>query len=128
MEKQSVKLIMVMVFILMMFTACGAPTNSGMDVSDVPGNERTMNEINVPQDFNWKTFREVNLTLNGGQGAFEIQTMNGNTIYRANLIENKTNSFKIAVAAYEKEIVLKHAGETRKIVLTNTNAQLNFNL
>ena len=119
---------MVMVFILMMFTACGAPTNSGMDVSDVPGNERTMNEINVPQDFNWKTFREVNLTLNGGQGAFEIQTMNGNTIYRANLIENKTNSFKIAVAAYEKEIVLKHAGETRKIVLTNTNAQLNFNL
>lgn len=126
MNKLTVKYIVFMFAIVMMFTACGTPTNSGMDLNDVSGNEKTMENLRIPSDFNWKTFRSVTLKLEGTPGVFEVIAENGVLIHRANIVQNQSYEFTIGVASYQREVILKHAGTTRVIDLRNQSTQLNI--
>lgn len=80
---------------------------------------QTMNELVVPQDFDWKTTKDYQLTVTGSvTGILEIKNSQDKAYLRAYLQAGQPHTTKLCLPAYEKTIQLK---------LGNQNAQLELN-
>ncbi len=87
----------------------------------------TMEDLKVPSDFNWKTTKDVNVTLKGGfNGLAEVVASNGVVYHRAFLRENVAYSVKLSVPTYEKSIRLRYMGQEVTVELDGSGINHSF--
>ncbi|MBW7848612.1 MAG: hypothetical protein H3C41_11090 [Bacteroidales bacterium] len=69
---------------------------------------KTMNELVVPQDFDWKTTKDYKLTVSSPVGGIlEVKNSQDKTYLRAYLLAGQAHTTKLCLPAYEKTVQLK---------------------
>lgn len=109
------------------FVACKAPSSSNNDIdnSGVSTASETMNEIRVPSSFNWKTYSDVEITIESDStGIMQVVSKSGTIYYQANLNGNDVHSFKLPMPAYETEVLVKFRGQ--EVPLSLNSGTLNY--
>lgn len=105
--------ILMMIILPLFLGACKSPNKSNPE-TEVPtsGNATTMESIDVPSDFNWKTFTDYDLTIDSEvAGLIQVVSKKGIVYHRAYLSGNDAYSFILTVPTYENEVKLRHQGE-----------------
>jgi hypothetical protein len=88
----------------------------------------TMEELQVPASFNWKTTKDISLTLTGnGNGLVEVANATGVAYQKAYLSSGVAYTMKLTVPSYEKTVQLKFLGQTASLELTANVLQYQFN-
>lgn len=106
-------LFLLITFALIM-SACKSPSNSNQDQNtDNPsGNNTTMESIDVPSNFNWKTFTDYDLTIDAEEaGLVQVVSKKGTVYHRAYLSGKSAYTFILTVPTYETEVKLRHQGQ-----------------
>lgn len=120
MRQQSIWLVTLVVMFAMIFAACKSPSNSGYDSEEVNGNGMTMEDINVPNNFNWKTFATYDITLEAEEaGQFQVVSERGTVYHRANLNGKDAYTFNLAIPTFEDKVKVQFRGESVLLDLSN---------
>jgi hypothetical protein len=105
------------------FTSCKKDRFENED--QVPAN---MEELTVPSNFDWKTTKDVQLTLSASSnGIVEVNNNQGISYQKAFLTSGQPYTMKLTVPSYEKTVKLKFLGQVVDIELTSAALQHNFN-
>lgn len=93
----------------------------------VQTNPTNMNEMVVPQDFDWKTSKpfEIAITATTG-GIVEASSTDGRSYQRAFLKANQTYTMELSVPTYEKKMILNFGGQHTTIDLTSQQLSYRF--
>jgi hypothetical protein len=92
-----------------------------------PQSPETLNELNVPSGFSWKTTRDVNLTLSTQvNGLVNIINDQGITYQQAFLTANSPNMIKLTLPAFEKKITLRFQAKDTILNLTGSEMSYTF--
>ncbi len=73
----------------------------------------TLEEIEVPEDFDWRTYNNVSFELKGGfNSLIEIASVSGKTVYhRAYLEKDKTLNVTVPIPNFETEVKIRYMGK-----------------
>lgn len=124
---KSSKLISISIIILSFayLTACDAPTNS--DAEDTQDSINSIEDLNIPDDFDWKTQKNISFTLSGYQtGSVRIVSESGEQYHRANLFSDNAYSFELTVPAYMETIRVLYRGQEKSFELNRSEIVHNF--
>ncbi len=89
---------------------------------------KTMKEMQVPADFNWKTTRNLQLSLKAkSNGLVEVLDAKGNAYQKAFLMANKPFVLKFTVPTFEKNLKIKFNGKETGIEITSDNLTVTLN-
>lgn len=95
---------------------------------DEPQAPQTMEELTVPNSFDWKTTKEVNLTLTAqASGIVEVANSQLVAYQKAFLNPGSAYTMKLTVPSYEKNVKLRFLGQEVTIELTSTSIAHQFN-
>lgn len=101
------KTAIIFILTLIVLSAC----KKSIDVVK-PDNPGSMNEIQIPSAFTWKTSHDVQVTLTGFvNGIAEVTSPAGVVYQRAFLQQDKPYTMKVTVPAYETLVHLKFMGQ-----------------
>jgi len=85
-------------------------------------------QLKVASDFNWKTTKDVLLTLTGTTNSLVEVASANNTVYqRAYLSKNLTYTMKLSVPSYETSVHLLYMGKDVNVNLSSNNISYKFN-
>lgn len=85
-------------------------------------------QLNVTSDFNWKTFKDVQLTLTGNANSIiEVASTNQTVYQRAYLAKDIPYTMKLSVPAYETSVHLLYLGKDVTIPLSSGILVYKFN-
>jgi len=85
-------------------------------------------QLKVASDFNWKTFKDVQLTLTGTANSLVEVASANNTVYqRAYLSKDLAYTMKLSVPSYETSVHLLYMGKDVNINLSSNNISYKFN-
>lgn len=85
-------------------------------------------QLKVTSDFNWKTFKDVQLTLTGtGNSIVEVTSANKVVYQRAYLSKDLAYTMKLSVPAYETAVHLLYMGKNVTIPLSSGTLAYTFN-
>lgn len=117
------KIIILFVFIIPI--ALGACKK---DQYNEPENKpQTTDEIKVPANFQWKTTKDIQLSITGkSNGLLEVLSSKGLPYLKIFLSSSQTSSFKITVPTYEKSVQLKYLGQTVDLELSSDQLSYQF--
>ncbi len=105
--------------LLFAFSSCKKDTPE--PAQTLPSN---MNEMVVPQGFDWKTSKSFEIVITASEGGIvEAGSTDGRSYQRAYLKANQPYTMKLSVPTYEKKLVLSFAGQ--QTILELTTQQLN---
>ena len=111
-------------FVFMGLMACSSPTNSGGGEQD---SAVLMEDLNIPDNFDWKTQREITFQLQGYEtGMVRLLAEDGTEYHRANLIENSEYSFDLTVPAYMERITMVYRGQQQQVELNRPDIAHTF--
>ena len=98
------------------------------DTPQQPDNKpTTMEELQVPASFNWKTTSDFSLTLTANaNGIVEVNNANGATYQKAYLTAGIPYTMKVVVPSYEKSVKLKFGSQTTVLNLTATSMSVDL--
>ncbi len=88
----------------------------------------SMDQLIVPDSFNWKTTRNFQLTIQAAsQGIVEVNSVAGPSFQKAYLQPGQAYVMQLTVPAYEKNVKLRFAGQEVLLQLDgNTNLTYSF--
>ena len=119
-----VKALTILLISLAMLTACNAPTDSG---ENNPESSRSMGDLNIPANFDWKTQKDITFSLVGYQtGAVRLIAEDGTVYHHANLVANNEYAFKLTVPAYMNEITAVYRGQQVEFNLNRSEIEHTF--
>lgn len=107
-----------------------AETSSLPNATSVPvATQPTKTEqLKVTSDFNWKTFKDVQLTLTGTANSIvEVASTNQTVYQRAYLSKDLAYTMKLSVPAYETSVHLLYMGKDINIPLSSGTLAYKFN-
>ncbi len=109
----------IQLFLLVSAIAISACSKNYTD--DKKNGPSNLEEIQVPSDFDWRTFSNVDFKLNGSFSSLvEIASANGSTVYhKAYLTKDETLNLSIAVPAFEKELLVRYMGKEIRVAVDN---------
>ena len=85
-------------------------------------------QLKVASDFNWKTFKDVQLTLTGTANSLvEVASANSTVYQRAYLSKDLAYTMKLSVPSYETSVHLLYMGKDININLSSNNISYKFN-
>ena len=85
-------------------------------------------QLKVASDFNWKTFKDIQLILTGTSNSIVEVASANNTVYqRAYLSKDLAYTMKLSVPSYESSIHLLYMGKDVNINLSSNNIVYKFN-
>ena len=97
-------------------------------VEDPISKPNTMEELQIPASFNWKTTKDISLTLSGNaNGLVEVTNSAGVAYQKAYLSSGVAYTMKLTVPSYEKTVQLRFLGQTASLELTTDVMQYQFN-
>jgi hypothetical protein len=108
--------------ILLGFTSCRKELS--------PGNpdDKTIQDIQVSDEFSWKTTRDIQLTLTGNtDGIIEVANDQGIAYQKAFLTSGTPLLMKLTLPAYEDQITLKFSGQEVSLGLDSEILSYQFN-
>lgn len=85
-------------------------------------------QLKVASDFNWKTFKDVQLTLTGTANSIvEVASTNNIVYQRAYLSKDLAYTMKLSVPSYETSVHLLYMGKDISVNLSSNNIVYKFN-
>lgn len=118
------KKVLILVFVggLIVLSSCNKETEY------INGDVNTsVNEMVVPANFDWKTTREVSLTLTGyTRGMMQVTSTTGVVYQTAQVLKYQPYAMKITVPAYEKSVLVTFGGESVKVNIESGKASHRF--
>ncbi|MGC8865161.1 MAG: hypothetical protein ACP5O2_05500 [Bacteroidales bacterium] len=94
----------------------------------LPQQPQTMKELQVPANFNWKTTRNLEVSLTAkSNGLVEILDAKGNAYQKAFLLANKPFVLKLTVPSAEKVLKIKFNGKVASVEITSDNLSIGLN-
>jgi len=85
-------------------------------------------QLKVASDFNWKTVKEVQLTLTGTANSIVEVASANNTVYqRAYLSKDLAYTMNLSVPSYETSVHLLYQGKDVNVNLSSNNIVYKFN-
>lgn len=94
----------------------------------LPQQPKTMKELQVPADFNWKTTRNIQASLTAkSNGLVEFLDAKGNAYQKAFLTANKPFVLKFTVPSAEKVLKVKFNGKVASVEITSDNLSVSLN-
>jgi hypothetical protein len=85
-------------------------------------------QMKVASDFNWKTFKDVQLTLTGTSNSIvEVASANSTVYQRAYLSKDLAYTMKLSVPSYETSVHLLYMGKDVNINLSSNTIDYKFN-
>lgn len=119
--------------IVFIMTSCSKAPNVGETpntiVSTIPTTTTTvtMENLEVSSNFNWKTYKDISLTLTGSNNSIvEVVSPNGTVYQKAYLSKDKSFNLKLAVPTYETELKLKFDGQEKSVNIASGNVVYTF--
>lgn len=102
-----------------LFTSCRK------DRFDGPKAPEKMEELTVPASFDWKTTKDVQLSLSANaNGIVEVMNTSNIAYQKAFLTAGQSYSMKLTLPAFETKLKLKFSG--KEAILEITSNQLSF--
>lgn len=98
------------------------------DLTEPKATEASIENIAVPESFDWKTTKEytMNLTSNSS-GLLEVTNNEGIAYFRLFLSAGNPYSGKLTLPSYETKVILKFKGINTEIELTSQNISYQSN-
>jgi len=119
MKKIALLLLFVIPFI---FTSCKKDNNT--PANPLPDSTE---DIKVPNDFKWKTSKDIHLTVKGNaNGMVQILSSKGEVYWKAFITANQTANIDLNIPTYETSLQLKYQGQTVSIELTSNSLNYDF--
>jgi hypothetical protein len=85
-------------------------------------------QLKVASDFNWKTFKDVQLTMTGTANSIvEVASSNQTVYQRAYLAKDQAYTMKLSVPSYETSVHLLYMGKDVNVNLSSNNIVYKFN-
>lgn len=110
------------IIILLGFTSCRKELSQGNP------EDKTIHDIQVSDEFNWKTTRDIQLTLTANaDGIIEVANDQGIAYQKAYLTSGTPLLMKFTVPSYEDQITLKFSGQEVSLGLDSENLSYQFN-
>jgi len=120
------KLILVFAVLTLMFSACRKEFKEIETEPEVAS--KTMDDLNIGDNFDWKTTKDVSVLLNGtNRGAVIINSTQGFTYHKGILFSGKEYSTKITIPTYVKKVELVYDGEKYEVPIENNKVEYTFN-
>ena len=86
-----------------------------------------MEELTVPSSFDWKTTKNIQLTLSApSNGIVEVTNSQNIAYQKAFLTVGKTYTMKLSLPTYEKNVKIRFMGQEVLIELTGSNINHSF--
>lgn len=93
-----------------------------------PNQPKSMEELTVPANFDWKTTKDYTFTLQAASaGIVTVNSIAGATYHRAFLVQGSPYTIKLTLPTYEKKVSLVFKGQTIEVDLTSTTISRQFN-
>ncbi len=115
--------LVVLVALPFLFASCNNKAEQEETLTMVTSTE----ELEVPQDFNWKTTRDMELTIKGqSDGMLEIVSSKGTTYWKVFVTANQRSTFNFSIPSYETALQLKYNGQTADLKVTSNKLNYEF--
>jgi len=118
------------IILLLFITIIVATTSCKKDTIDpVTPEPETFDEIVFPSDFDWKTYKDITVSVTGyATSILEIKSAEGVVYQKLVLQKNTSYSGEITVPAYETEVNLVYMGQEVSFELSRGSISHQFNL
>ena len=124
--KRFVYLLIMAVLVVTLF-ACNKPDLLDDKSGEEIGSVKTMNDLVVDNDFDWKTTKDLEVVLTTQlNGVVKINSKEGFTYHKAMVLAGKEYTSKITIPSYVKSLELEFGGETHDFVLNDNKIEFNF--
>jgi len=108
--------------VMVAFSSCKKDINEPTD--QIPD---SMENMVVPADFNWKTTKDYQLTLEAtAMGIVEVNSLQNINFQKAYLQPNQAYTMKLTIPSYEKSIKLRFSGQEVTLELNSGNLNHKF--
>ncbi len=110
------KLLILTFSLAVLFTACKKDVNEG-PTPDTPTN---MEDLKVAADFNWKTTRDIQLTLTSKTNSLaEVTSLEGASYQKAFLKMGTPYTLKFSIPSFETKVIVRYMGQSATLDLGN---------
>lgn len=122
------KLIITIAIISLGLTACQKfepiqPENTGETEN------KMLAEANIDENFDWKTTKNVEVTLTGSvNDVVKVKASNGDIYHKAFLLKGNTYVTRITMPTFENEVTLSYNGKNVSVPVDNNKIEHTFNL
>jgi hypothetical protein len=87
-----------------------------------------MEALKVPSNFDWKTTKDIQLTLTAkSSGIVEVNNKQGISYQKAFLTSGQPYTMRLTVPSYENAVKLRFLGQESELELASGPLQYNFN-
>lgn len=87
----------------------------------------SMEDLQVPSNFDWKTTKDVNFNLKGEYNSLvEVLASNGKVYHKAFLTQNQNYGVKLTIPSYEKQVTLRYKGQEVPVELDGSTVNHTF--
>ncbi len=87
-----------------------------------------LGELQAPDNFDWKTVKDVQITLTGSEnGLVEASSSTGVIYQKAYLASNQSYTMKLTVPTYESTVQLKMNNRSESVSINAGNVSYSFN-
>ncbi len=118
------KMILVFAVLTLLFSSCRKDFTEKEEQTE----NKTMAELTVDDDFNWKTTRDIEVNLTGStKVVILINSTEGANYHKGMLTSGVEYRTKITVPTYVNEVELAYDGQVYKLLLENKKIEYNFN-
>ena len=123
--KKSLLLSLIGIFILISSCTQKFEIEDPITVNQVE--ETTMDNLVVSPDFNWKTYNDINLTLQGNSNAIvKVVSSNGVLYQQAYLSSDKAYEMKLTVPTHITSVYLQYDDQNIPVDISSGNAEYTF--
>lgn len=106
------------------FAGCNSPTDSG---GDVPDSSTAIEDLSVPDTFDWKTHKNIRVELQGYEaGMLRFLAEDGTEYHRGRLTERGSYQFTLTVPSYMNEITVLYRGQEKSFDLNRSAIDYSF--
>jgi hypothetical protein len=119
------KKVSLILFVLLVVTLISCKKESNVVV---PPEETALEEVVFPSNFDWKTYKQVSISVTGyANSLLEIISDEGVVYQRVFLEKNTPYSGKFSVPSYESTVQLKYMGQLVDVDLGSGSISHQFN-
>ncbi len=87
-----------------------------------------LGDLQAPDNFDWKTVKDVEITLTGSEnGLVEASSGTGVIYQKAYLASNQPYTMKLTVPTYESSVQLKMNNRSESVSISSGNVSYSFN-
>ena len=117
------------IFLLLFIATIVVTTSCKKETTDpVTPDPETLDEMVFPSEFNWKTYKDITVSVTGYATSFlEVKSSEGAVYQKIVLQKNTPYSGNVTVPSYETEVHLVYMGQDVVFELSNGTISHQFN-